>query len=312
MSLQSNFKIKIISLFLAIFIWFFVVTENEYEYEIDIPVSVTNIPEGMVLLNELPKTARVKVKGSGKDLISLGVNRRARLVLDLTDAKKIKTFVLRPENIFLSRSPRTLQTEEIIAPDSITVILDKFQRRKVPVVPRVKPKVAAGYTVVGSPRLVPDSVVVSGPQSIVSQIDQVYTEALQLTDLRFDVTRDVPLAALPSNRATLDVHQVTLSLNVQKLSEITFTGIPVKVKNVPRGLSVHVVPSTLSLVLEGGSELLREKVKREDIKAYIDYRRVRGALGKEHPAVIETPPGTSHRDARPKTFRLVVERASSR
>ena len=66
----------------------------------------------------------------------------------------------------------------------------------------------------------------------------------------------------------------------------------------------------LSLVLEGGGDLLTQ-VSRDDIVAYLDFRRIRNNPGQEHPAVILTPPGVHYRDAKPKTFRLVFEGNSS-
>ena len=64
-------------------------------------------------------------------------------------------------------------------------------------------------------------------------------------------------------------------------------------------------------MLEGGGELLTQ-LSRDQIVAYIDYNRVRNLPGNEFPAVIERPPGISYRDVRPRTFKLVFERATQK
>ncbi|MFQ6116347.1 MAG: YbbR-like domain-containing protein [bacterium] len=308
--LFNNYKIKIVVVVIALFIWFFVVTEDDYEYALEVPVTAINIPENKVLLSEIPNDAKVKIKGSGKALIALSVSRGARLELDLSDVVHKKTFFLEPKNVLLSRPASSLMTEEIISPDSITVLLDDYQKKKVAVATKIKAKSAPGYTIVGEVQINPDSVTISGPKSVVSQVDKVFTKELEYSDLKFDLKETVPLASLPSEKVEISVQQVDVFLDVQKLLEVTIKEVPVEVRNAPRNIIVHVVPSTLSLVLEGGGDLLTG-VSRDDIVAYIDYARVKDSPNKEHAVYIDTPPGVSYRDVKPKLFKFVFERRSS-
>lgn len=304
-NILENYKIKLLSLLFAIFIWFFVITENEYSYVIAVPVRVVNIPNDKIILNDIPQMVKARIRGDGKNLIALLLGRGARINLDLSDAEQSQTFHIRPNNVFVSRA-EDIRIEEIIAPDSITVLLDDYQSKKLPIASRVFPMTAAGYTVVGDIAFTPDSVRVSGPASVLATIDNIPTEKLELHNLKFDVKDVVNLAPPASEKVQLSLHQVEFYINIQKLLQLTITGVPIKVKNVPPNLSVHVVPSTLSLIVEGGGDLLTD-VTRNDIEAYIDYNRVKDSPGKEHPAVIEPPPGVSYRGVKPKTFRLIFE-----
>ncbi len=302
----KNYKIKIVALIFAIVIWFFVVTENEYEDVIEVPVAVINTPPDKIILNDLPKVVKVKIKGTGKDLIALMVRTGARVNLDLFDVEQKKTFHIEPRNVFLSRPLGAIQSSEIIMPDSITVVLDKFQRKKVPVISQVKPKVAPGFTIVGDRQINPDSVLISGPQSLVSKVNSIATEAVEFENLTAKFKQTIPLVSQFSNKVTVSTNRAEITLDVQKLVEITLTGIPVNIRNTPKNVNVYPRPSTLSLVLEGGGELLAQ-LNRNDIIAYLDYNRVKGSPGIEHPAVIEKPPGINYRDSQPKTFKLVFE-----
>lgn len=304
-----NYKIKLIVFIVAIFIWFFVITENEYENVIEIPVETVNLPEGKVILDDILEGVKVKVKGSGKDLIALGLSGGARVDLDLSDVEQNKTFFIEPRHIFLSRSAGAISFEEIILPDSIHVVVDDFHVKTVAIVPKVRIEVAPGFTPVGEIQLTPDSVVVSGPKSIVSQIDRIPTSEEEFSDLRFDLQQKVPLASPPSDKTEFSVSQTDIYLNIQELVEIKVTGVPVQVRHVPEHVTVYARPTTLSLVLEGGGDLLTQ-IDRDDIIAYIDYRRVRKSLGQEHPARIIPPPGVSYRDVQPRKFRLVFEKKS--
>jgi len=306
----DNFKVKLVAFLFAFLIWFFVITDNHYEHVVDVPVQVTNLPESKVLLNDVPNTVKLKIRGTGKELLGVSLGRGGRVELDLTDIERHKKFAISGENVFFSRGSGNTQLIEVLVPDSITVILDDFLRRSVPVEPRIKPKPAPGYTIVGDIRVDPDSIAISGPRSIVSQIEEVPTVVSEHKDLKYDLDETIPLAPMPSARVSAEVTEVQIYLNIQKLVEITKTGIPVEVINVPRNKSVRVVPSTLSLVLEGGGDLLTH-VSRDDINAYIDYNRVKDSPAAAHPPVIEPPPGVSYRDVEPRTFRLVFENRAS-
>jgi len=306
----KNYKVKIVALVFAIVIWFFVVTENEYEHVIEVPVAAINIPPGKVILNDLPKVVKVKIKGTGKDLIALMVRTGARLKLDLFDVEQSKIFHIEPRNVFLSRPIGAIQSNEIIMPDSIRVILDDFQRKQIPVNSNIKPKVAPGFTIVGDAQINPDSVLISGPQSLISKINSISTEEVKFENLTDNLKQNIRLVSQSSNKIVVSTNRVEISLNIQKLVEITLTGIPVNIRNAPPNVNVYPQPSTLSLVLEGGGDLLAQ-LNRNDIIAYLDYNRVKGSPGIEHPAVIEKPPGINYRDVQPKTFKLVFEINSS-
>jgi len=306
----KNYKVKIVALIFAIVIWFFVVTENEYEHVIEVPVAAINIPPGKVILNDLPKVVKVKIKGTGKDLIALMVRTGARLKLDLFDVEQSKIFHIEPRNVFLSRPIGAIQSNEIIMPDSIRVILDDFQRKQIPVSSNIKPKVAPGFTIVGDAQINPDSVLISGPQSLISKINSISTEEVKFENLTDNLKQNIRLVSQSSNKIVVSTNRVEISLDIQKLVEITLTGIPVDIRNAPPNVNVYPRPSTLSLVLEGGGDLLAQ-LNRNDIIAYLDYNRVKGSPGIEHPAVIEKPPGINYRDVQPKTFKLVFETNSS-
>jgi len=302
----KNYKVKIVALVFAILIWFFVVTENEYEHVIEVPVAVINTPPGKVILSDLPKVVKVKIKGTGQDLIALMVRTSARLNLDLFDVEQSKTFHIEPQNIFLSRPIGVIQSNEIIMPDSITIVLDDFQKKKIPVTSNIKPKVAPGFTIVGEAQVNPDSVLISGPQSLVSKINSIATEEVEFENLTNKLKQTIRLVSQLSNKINVSINKVRVSLDIQKLVEITLIGIPVNIRNAPKNVNIYPLPSTLSLVLEGGGELLAQ-LNRKDIIAYLDYNRVKGLPGIEHPAVIEKPSGINYRDVQPKTFKLVFE-----
>ena len=303
----ENYKLKLVALIFAVLIWFMVVTENDYDHVIEIPITAVNVHKSKVILNEFPRKANVRITGSGKSLIALGVSRGARLELDMLGVENRKTFHLEPRNVILPRPAGTINPVEILMPDSVTIILDDFTTKRIPVKSKVKLVPAPGYIAVGDVQISPDSVIVSGPKSIVENIEDVFTLDEEYSELTFDFEKAFSLAPLPYQRVALNKSVVEVFQNIQKLVEVTLNGVPVEVRNPPGNMKVNVRPSTLSLVLKGGGDLLTQ-LNRNDIIAYIDYNRVRSLPGNEFPAAIEKPDGVEYKNVKPPTFKLVLER----
>jgi len=302
-----NYKVKLTVFVSAVFVWFFVITENEYEDFVDVPINIVQIPSNKVLLNSPPKTAKVKVKGSGKALIAFGLAKNARIEIDASSIKKARTFELDVSHITSSRQSVTLATETLVSPQSVTVILDDWQSKKIPVSPVINVSVAPGFTQIESVFVTPDSVVVSGPLSILKKINLIKTVAASFKKMKFDLSSKVALDLPESRKVELSRTSVYFHVNVQKLLDYTITDIPVNVRNAPSNLTIYVVPSTLSLVVQGGGQVISGLNKKE-ISAYIDYHKIKKAPNRQYSATIEHPKSIIYRDVTPNSFSLVFEK----
>jgi len=123
---------------------------------------------------------------------------------------------------------------------------------------------------------------------------------------------DVELQPFPDSlQIELSLTRVNVIADIQKIIERTIPEIPVQVRNAPANLIVTPLPSTLSLTVEGGEQLLFS-LKRDDITAFIDYNRVHNSSSKAgYAAYIEVPPGVRYRNVKPALFKLMMERGNS-
>ena len=112
---------------------------------------------------------------------------------------------------------------------------------------------------------------------------------------------------LPENpKIRLLTTKVSVLADVQMLMEKTIDGVEVETRNIPAGMKAIVIPSDLSLTIEGGVKLVT-KISKEDIIAYIDLKK-EWTDPKGYPAYIETPEGIRYRDVVPKRFKVVLEK----
>ena len=307
----KNYQVKLVSFVIAVFVWFFVITENDYQHIVDVPLHTINIPDGKILANTIPDDIKIKVKGSGKELLALSVSSGVRYTIDLAEIKNRAIFDLTPGGVSFSRPAGALTASEIIYPDTVHIVLDELAVRNLPISAEINAKPAMGHTIVGDIHLVPDSVTVSGPKNIVNKLQYINTENQTFQDLKFDFSTTLQLDQPVSKLVELTINQTEVFLSIQKISQREVSGIPIVLRNAPdnSNYNYYIIPSTLSMILEGGGELLANLNPEEDIEAYIDFRRVRPDIGGEHPPIVLTPSGISFRDLNPKTVRLQQERS---
>jgi hypothetical protein len=62
-NLPKNLILKLVSLFFAVFLWYFVVGEDKVDTTIYVAIEITNLPQDLVISNQFQKLIEVTVNG---------------------------------------------------------------------------------------------------------------------------------------------------------------------------------------------------------------------------------------------------------
>lgn len=302
----ENIKIKLVVLFFAILVWFFVKTEENYNYTLMIPLRVINLESNKIIKNMLPPKIKVTVWGKGKDLVSFFIRKDIFYSFDVSKIQGSARIPLAINEIKVLRE-NDLDILRIVEPESLHVNLAELVTRRLPVVPDVDVRTLPGFTVVDNMLLMPDSVTIQGLESEIDSLQVIHTKKKMYRNIKRDIEKTLELQIPKKKHLRSLTREVTLIVDIQKLMEKPIAEIPVTVKNTPADLKVTVIPSTLSLVLEGGTDMLLNMTK-DDVSAYLDYQKIHSSKENSHLAYIETPPGTRWRDVKPKRFNIAVEK----
>jgi len=301
-----HYKVKLFSLLCAFFLWFYVVTDNTFDHTLSIPLRIKNKPEGWILKQSVPSKVRVEFKGVGKDLISLGY-RDKRIELDLHQMQGVEILPITTDMIMGIPENGTITPIRIVEPDSIEVSLDRFATKKIPLRSDITLIPMDGYMQVGDIALEPDSVLLSGPESLVRDIDAISTEGEEYRSVIKKIEGKVALKSPAWKTLHYSINAVRFKADIQRIGERIITDIPVRVTNVPPEMKVTLVPSTLSLKLQGGVNVL-SKLKKEEIAATIDFNSRLRYKENKIPATIALPSDISFSDVKPQFFEIIIER----
>ena len=125
----ENWLLKLISLAFAIVLWFFVMGESRMELNYIAPLEYENLPNGLMIANEVPTSVAVRISGpralqvnlSPSD-ISLGVDLKG-LTAGVTSFKRLEENLNIPSGLKITR----------ISPSYVDVKLENVRERDVPV-----------------------------------------------------------------------------------------------------------------------------------------------------------------------------------
>ena len=309
----NNIKLKtlFVSFLIALFLWFYVKLSNTYIYQIDIPIVTLNIKEGRVIKNEMPKFATVKLQGKGSSLMRLLLLWKSdvKYLLDLDTINYGWDFYL---NNYLNwvKFPsgyEKISIMEIVAPDMISIELDKKIEKKFPIsAESIKVQIPEHYVQVGKIRFEPDSVTVSGPESKIIKMQSIPTELKEYKNKKKQFSDNIYINKIDKNVLIYDVSRVKLFVDIQIIGEKVLEDVNIKVINVPVGYSVKVEPATVNLKIKGGINYVNE-IKKEDISVEIpwnkEWKKYRAYTEK---LIIRHPNDVISYEETPKTFTVIV------
>jgi YbbR domain-containing protein len=185
----ENWMLKFISLAFAVVLWFFVMGESRMEVTHIAPLEYKNLPEGLIIANEVPTSVAIMISGpralqvnlSPSD-ISLSVDLK-ELQAGVTSFKRLEERLNIPTGLKITR----------ISPSYVDVKLERVRERDVPVRVVLTGEPAPGF-IVKSVKAVPEKATVSGAESELKGVSEVETEAIDLTHVQESFSQTVAIS----------------------------------------------------------------------------------------------------------------------
>jgi YbbR domain-containing protein len=172
----ENWTLKAIALFLALFLWIFVRGEQGPERVVTVPLEV-RLPRQMEIINKRPTSIEVTMRGAPVSNLWFSQPLPA-CVIDLQTAGEGEHVVpLTPDHIKLSQGSgiEILQMN----PTRITIVLEPTVSKEMPIAIPVRGEPAKGFEVY-SKHSKPATVIISGPRSRISEMQEVQTAPISL------------------------------------------------------------------------------------------------------------------------------------
>ena len=260
-SLGRHKALKLLSLLLALALWFTVSGEERTETSLHLALEFVNLPAKMVTTGEMPSEVQVRVIGPRSIINKLSQSRLTQTI-DLGGYQNgPHTFYLGPNSFAFPRGVVVTR----IQPNPITVNLSATITTTLPIKPVLVGSLPVGYELVGA-KTKPDEVTVSGPFSELSGLKFMPTHPIdlrRLTDLTITAT-DLDFKNL--HLTLKDQVPILAELDIRpKTLTRTISGVTVASQPSPAKLK----PAQVAVTLRGPWPLVKE-LKSADLKASVD------------------------------------------
>ena len=251
---SKDWLLKFISLVLAVGLWYFVGGEDRVDKNVMIPIEIINLPRDLVISNQFKKEIEVTVSGP-RSLILEMASRAITRQVDLSSATP-GTMVIENDNDHIP-VPRGI-TVQRVQPSSIILSLDKLIQKQFPISARTVGRVADGYYV-KILKMDPDVITITGPLTILSQFDELFTKAINLVGVKQSAQLQVPLELEPTIVELIGETSVTADLTIG-LETVTKSLEEMSVHAIVDGVKQGVNPRTVKVTANIPKILLTKNV----------------------------------------------------
>lgn len=307
MNFKENWEYKVLSISLALMLWFYVVLSDDYKTTVEIPISLTNLRPDKVIISETPKSAELIFEGQGSSLAFLKYFRSPEIELDISAVADSVSFALQ-NNLQGIRGAGLIGKVEPIAviyPDTVRVKLGNIISKKIPVVNKITFEVLSGRTVIGLPIIEPDSVEIRGTEKACAKFSSVETQELVLNELFKDVSYKAQLETSNFTEVEFLQNEVNVTAKIQEIGARKFSGVEIKSIFPPSNKEIYFNPSSVDVILEGGIDYLIS-IPKDSVYAKFDFRRNWRYGQTDYKVEVNLPRWVTGFQVHPDEFSLII------
>lgn len=231
-------------------LWFLTKLSKEYESTVTYPVTYQNLPKDKLVQEVPPAEVDIHIKATGFKILSGKLFPRTLEINagNLSSKSKTDYYLLLPQQrLAIQKQMNNGVSIDHFIQDSVSMSLGVLSRKIVPVKLISDLSYEAGYHINGAIELEPDSVVVSGPESILDTLQFIATSNYIESGISEPVHKELSLQTFESDQnVNFNVEKVTIDFSVEKFTEGTMK-VPVVVVNLPEDLTINTFPKEVEL-----------------------------------------------------------------
>lgn len=251
-----------VALFFALCLWFIVNLSRDFNVTIQVPIVLSNLPSDVTISSDIPETASVVLTGEGWNLISVYTNPPRVLVNAESDEVNLAEQLRSQVGAFSDLN--IVQ----VRPTQLFIQKERRVSRMLPVRNRTTIRFTDQFGLLSDPVLSPDSVTVTGAESILDELEYWDTADTELTNINQSIDRAIQLQSMTG--VSLEPSTVNLSMEVAEFTEAEIR-VPIRTRNLPSGRAVSYNPSSILVRYDVPIHQFSEVQGVRLFNAFVDY-----------------------------------------
>lgn len=301
-------------LFISIIFWYLNALSRTHTADLHCKLNYQSFPKGKVLISDLPAEVTLKVEGLGFQILKYKIRSfYSSIDLNLSEYRiNINTKGNQYHYYLLMRYTKNRINSMFsginvvkISPDTMFFQFTDVVEKKVPIKPDLRVEFEQQYMVHGRIHVIPDCVLISGPQAMIDTMRFITTNEIKKNGVKDTFLTETHLKDIP--RFIIPKRKVKVFVPVDKYTEATLN-VPIETLNLPAGIDIKTFPSSISLsylVAVGDYG----KITPQMFKAVIDYEKI-ATIKPEKVKVnlIKSPSQVQNVKFHPKNVEYIIEK----
>ncbi len=254
---------KIFAIIFAFGLWFFVAIDTNYQYSKNIAVTYTNLPDTYVLVDSVLHI-KVTFSGQGRTLFNIWAS-PPKAVCPLSEIK------LGENNIPTSELTIPVKDVEVSYEQRFLKLkVDEKLRKQMRLSVPIKGSLKEGYSLSGIYIL--DTVIATGPKSIIGDLNEMPTESLDLKNQSTSFERELRVRPF-SQLIQLSKDVVLAKIEVEATIETVLTDLPVRIIKEKHQIGTIQKLQLDTLIISGAGGRIR-RLEKGDISIRINITKL--------------------------------------
>lgn len=275
---------------IAAMFWLILTLNDSVQDGCIVNVKISNKPDSITFISEVPKTIHVEVRDKGSSLMRTMWMKTPTLTLNFRELSDHGQMICSRSDMMSALKETFGSSATILSTsiDSLRLVYTDRPGKSIPVVVSVKANARAGYIVYGLPTSEPSRVTAYGPREIIDTLTKVMTKSYVEQDLAESKSFVSELKSIPGVR--LIPASVHVNVNVEPLVAKEDI-VTVVAENVPHEENLLLFPSNVRVsYYVPMSEFSNEK---KAVRVVVDYKDLAGHRGERLPLHIEPVKGVA-------------------
>ncbi len=262
----NNISLKIGSIIIAVLLWFHVASERLVFKTEEAPIKFRNLPENLVIVNNVDRDVSFQIKTKVKQLILLNLFGHPYINIDLSEAVPGTNKIELMEDWIVLPSWRPLEIIRIVNPKELLLETENVVMKMVAVKTVIKGDPQEG-NYIKKITIEPDSIMLIGGKGKIKKVKEIETDTIYISKYKDDFKVDKMLS-MPDGGFSSETKQVIVSIVFEKYITKILTGVKVILKGND---NYEIYPETIDVSVAGPKNLIRS-LSSSDIKVYVDVK----------------------------------------
>ncbi|WP_205589263.1 YbbR-like domain-containing protein [Mesonia aquimarina] len=285
---RKNLKAFSFFLVFAVFIWLIVQFSKDYEQTISVPLILENSPKDK-LVEKKQEVLRFSVQENGFSLAWLKLfNSSIKVDLENLPASKSNLLYIIPQQKDSIKQILNIKTNNIrFLEDTIAIPFLQKSTKKIAVKSSIKVSYAPGYSSQKPLAILPDSIKISGSIKNIDTISEIFTEELNLKNIKADQKGSVALDTTTISQVSFYRTKVDYTLDVEKFTEGRVE-VPIEVINNPENTDISIFPKKVVVIFSVSLKDF-ELISKNDFSVICDFSEIEKEQNFIIPKLIKQP-----------------------